>query len=372
MAATTAAAAAAGSVPPVSAADRELREMRDAIIHCDGSRDDPEPRRSARQRLAGAHRARHALPTRVRGRAPRSRRRCTPRSSACSTRRRPRSSSRPAPRSAAWRSVWRTPSSRDDQTRQALDAVHRHHARGWGDQAQRRDRRPGRAGVRRGRCAPTSRRQSRIPEKDPVRRRPARLATRADFLVGCALAATPWCGASLAAATEPGAADAFDALFAAVEDYLLKRSRPARTRRDELLGGRRRRWRRRMAARARRRQTRWLEETFGRDQRRRAVRMSRNPEAWTTASSPRSSPRSLNSRRRRTTLRPRAPPLGQSARRRGGRRRARALATFPGAAEAEVRFFSVFFFVSESAVTTRNHSDLVNPPTFAGDEKNAA
>ena len=48
---------------------------------------------------------------------------------------------------------------------------------------------------------------------------------RADFLVGCALAATPWCGASLAAATEPGAADAFDALFAAVEDYLLKRSR---------------------------------------------------------------------------------------------------------------------------------------------------
>jgi hypothetical protein len=39
-----------------------------------------------------------------------------------------------------------------------------------------------------------------------------------------------------------------------------------------------------------------------------------------------------------------------------------------------VRFFSLFFFffVSESAVTTRNHSHLVNPPTFAGDEKNTA
>ena len=48
---------------------------------------------------------------------------------------------------------------------------------------------------------------------------------RSDFLVGCALAATPWCGASFASATEPGAADAFDRLLTSVEEYLAKRNR---------------------------------------------------------------------------------------------------------------------------------------------------
>ena len=109
---------------------------------------------------------------------------------------------------------------------------------------------------------------------------------RADFLVGCALAATPWCGASLAGSTEPGAADAFDALFTSVEDYLGKRSRRGPDpgamifgagdgAKDAAAGS--------VAPAAL--ADDWLEETFGRvNETRRAGRA--NPEAWTTASVP--------------------------------------------------------------------------------------
>ena len=109
---------------------------------------------------------------------------------------------------------------------------------------------------------------------------------RGDFLVGCALAATPWCGASLAGSTEPGAADAFDALFASVEDYLGKRSRRGPDpgamifgagdgAKDAAAGS--------VAPAAL--ADDWLEETFGRvNETRRAGRA--NPEAWTTASVP--------------------------------------------------------------------------------------
>jgi nuclear cap-binding protein subunit 1 len=108
---------------------------------------------------------------------------------------------------------------------------------------------------------------------------------RGDFLVGCALAATPWCGASLAAATEPGAADAFDALFAAVEDYLLKRSRRGPDPSAMIFGAGAGADGGAEGGAGAPATDDWLEETFGRvNETRRAGRL--NPEAWTTASVP--------------------------------------------------------------------------------------
>ena len=108
---------------------------------------------------------------------------------------------------------------------------------------------------------------------------------RGDFLVGCALAATPWCGASLAAATEPGAADAFDALFAAVEDYLLKRSRRGPDPSAMIFGAGAGADGGADGGAGAPTTDDWLEETFGRvNETRRAGRL--NPEAWTTASVP--------------------------------------------------------------------------------------
>ena len=197
---------------------------------------------------------------------------------------------------------------------------------------------------------------------------------RADFLVGCALAATPWCGASLAAATEPGAADAFDALFAAVEDYLLKRSRRGPDPSAMTFGAGAGADGGADGGAGAPTTDDWLEETFGRvNETRRAGRL--NPEAWTTASVPaliaafpEFAPDALTA-----NCEPRAPPpvkvpVGEAD------GVARALATFPVRPRLRcVSFpFSFSFFVSESAVTTRNHSHLVNPPTFAGDEKNTA
>jgi nuclear cap-binding protein subunit 1 len=103
---------------------------------------------------------------------------------------------------------------------------------------------------------------------------------RSDFLVGCALAATPWCGASFASATEPGAADAFDRLLTSVEEYLAKRNRrgPDPSAMTFGAGGASEDAGASLA-------DDWLEETFGRvNETRRAGRA--NPEAWTTASVP--------------------------------------------------------------------------------------
>ena len=103
---------------------------------------------------------------------------------------------------------------------------------------------------------------------------------RCDFLVKCALAATPWCGASLASAREPGAADAFDALFRAAEEYLVKRSPrgPDPSSMTFSAGAV-------DAATAAAEADDWLEELFGRvNETRRAGRV--HPEAWTTGSVP--------------------------------------------------------------------------------------
>jgi nuclear cap-binding protein subunit 1 len=103
---------------------------------------------------------------------------------------------------------------------------------------------------------------------------------RSDFLVGCALAATPWCGASFASAMEPGAADAFDRLLTSVEEYLAKRNRrgPDPSAMTFGAGGASEDAGASLA-------DDWLEETFGRiNETRRAGRA--NPLAWTTASVP--------------------------------------------------------------------------------------
>ena len=108
---------------------------------------------------------------------------------------------------------------------------------------------------------------------------------RSDFLVGCALAATPWCGASFAASTEPGAADAFDALLASVEEYLAKRNRRGPDPSAMTFGAAAAEDASSGAGSSVSLADDWLEETFGRvNETRRAGRT--NPEAWLTASVP--------------------------------------------------------------------------------------
>ena len=105
---------------------------------------------------------------------------------------------------------------------------------------------------------------------------------RGDFLVKCALAATPWCGASLVSSTEPGTSDGFDNLFLSTQEYLGKRAKngpdPAsgtfKSATSASVGA--------GAGDVSLLADDWLEEFFGRvNETRRAGR--ENPNAWQTA-----------------------------------------------------------------------------------------
>ena len=105
---------------------------------------------------------------------------------------------------------------------------------------------------------------------------------RGDFLVKCALAATPWCGASLVSSTEPGTSDGFDNLFLSTQEYLGKRAKngpdPAsgtfKSATSASVGA--------GAGDVSLLADDWLEEIFGRvNETRRAGR--ENPNAWQTA-----------------------------------------------------------------------------------------
>ena len=267
--------------PPVSAADRELREMRDAIIHCDGS---PEMTRNLAGLLANDLPALTEPVTRFLLECVEELPVKTPVYAALLGLL--NASSPDFVEEAAGAAVRRledalASTARDDQTRAklltrflamlpAVGAIKPSAAIDVLDALV---------------CAAGDAADVAAAKKNSGDAAAAHVwQPRGDFLVGCALAATPWCGASFAGATEPGAADAFDALFASVEDYLGKRSRrgPDPSAMTLGAGG----GAEDAAAGSVAPLTDdWLEETFGRvNETRRAGRA--NPEAWTTASVP--------------------------------------------------------------------------------------